>query len=77
MSDYPKPDGWTGGAEGEYLNTFHGHVSSKYDRANAPISPEDARNCTDEVEDFAHQYDEGSDDTGNAGYIGDPDDADD
>ncbi len=64
MSDYPKPEGYNGGPEGAFLNTFHGHVSSKYDRASAPISPDEARNCTDDVQDFAHQYDDGSDETG-------------
>lgn len=64
MANRPNPAGWKGGAEGAYLNTFHGHVSSKYDRASAPISPDEARNCTDDLNDFAHEYDDGSDETG-------------
>lgn len=67
MAPTPRPAGWKGGSEDfGYLNTFHGHVSSRYDRASAPIPADQAANCTDDVEDFAHQYDMGSDETGSS-----------
>lgn len=67
MAPTPRPKGWKGGSEDfSFVNTFHGHVSSNYNRAGAPIPNDEAQNCTDDVEDFAHQYDDGSSQTGDA-----------
>lgn len=69
MAPTPRPQGWQGGSEDfGFVNTLNGHVSSRYNRAGAPITPDEARNCTDDVEDLVHMYDAGSDETGSADY---------
>lgn len=65
MAPTPRPDGWKGGSDDfGFVNMLHGHVSSTYNRAGAPMSNDEAANCTDNVHDLVHQYDDGSDETG-------------